>query len=437
MWRFASSGLESGLTFAWLGACLLLLATWSRGAAGLSIPAAVVLGLGPLIRPEFLILSVGFVGVVLAAQWSGDNWRRRVGLVAAAFALLVAYEIFRMGYYASLVPNPALAKEATHSYWSAGWSYFKATFIDTYALWVPVVLLAVTAYVPLVRRYHHDVQRRALLVMAVFVGGGIVDAVYIVRVGGDFMHARLLLPALFLVLAPVAAIPMTTRLLGALLVTPWALVALVGLRSVDDLPRAFGPATTNAITVQDFGLGPGQAGRAWFKGPGVYYYQGRLPGVPSGPKTALATYGVGVASYAFGPNTYVLDLFGLGDAFTSHLQLTHRGVIAHEKPLPYPWIVARLLRPGPQVQQLNNSDFSGPFKFFGWRAIDDPRGESFDQRVADARRALACPRIQTFFHTYEGPLGLSQFVDNLGNTFTNYGFRIPPEPRDALASLCR
>ena len=37
---------------------------------------------------------------------------------------------------------------------------------------------------------------------------------------------------------------------------------------------------------------------------------------------------------------------GLGDAFTSHLRLDHRGTVAHEKPLPFPWIVARTLRPG-------------------------------------------------------------------------------------------
>jgi arabinofuranosyltransferase len=437
MWKFASSGLETGVTFAWLGACLLVLATWSRRTARMATPGAMVIGVGPLLRPELLIVSIGFLGAVIVGQWAGDSWPRRMGLVAAAFALPFVYEVFRMGYFAGLVANPAFAKEATRSYWSAGWAYFRATFIDTYALWIPVLLLAVTAYLPLARRYRENAQRRALLVMGAFVAGGIVDALYVTRVGGDFMHARLLLPALFLVMAPIAAIPLTTRLLGALLVTPWTLVALVGLRSVDDLPRAFGPSTTNAVTVQDFGMGPGDAGRAWFKGPGVYYYMGRLPGVPSGPKTALATYGVGVASYALGPNTYVLDLFGLGDAFTSHLQLPHRGVVGHEKPLPYPWIVARLLRPGPAAQQLNVSSFSAPFKFFRWKAIDDPRGEPFDQRVADARRALACPRIHAFFSNYEGPLGLSQLIDNFGNAFTNNGFRIPPEPRDALVALCR
>jgi hypothetical protein len=166
----------------------------------------------------------------------------------------------------------------------------------------------------------------------------------------------------------------------------------------------------------------------------VYYVNGRLPGVPSGRTTAVATYGIGVPGYAFGPDAYILDLFGLGDGFTSHLKLARRGVIAHEKPLPYPWIIARLLRPGVKLREQN---FAGPLKFFGWVAIDDPRGEPFAKRVADARYVLRCPRLAEFYRTYEGPLGLGRFLDNLGDSFTNFSFRIPPEPRDARAELCR
>ena len=432
MWKFASSGLENGLTFAWLGGCLAVLASWSRTSRRLSVWAAVLVGLGPLVRPEFLLLSIGFVGVVLADEWGSRGWRARLGLLGAAFALPVVYQIFRMGYFASLVANPALAKEATGSNWSAGWTYFLATFVDSYGLWMALLILAVAAIGPLVLGLRRRAQRRGMFVIAAFVIGGIVQALYIVRVGGDFMHARLLLPALFLVVAPVAAVPLTRRFLGALLVTPWVLVALVGLRSVDDQPRALGPNTMNAITVEDFGLGPGGPQGAWFSGPGVYYFETRLPGLPSGPTTAVATYGTGLPSYALGPNTYVLDLLGLGDALTSHMKLARRGTVAHEKPLPIPWIQARLLRPG---VQLDEQDFVGPARFFAL-PIDDPRGEPFAKRVEDARRVLRCPRIVEFVRTYEAPLGPGQFFDNLGESFLNFGFRIPPEPREARAAFC-
>src|SRR4051794_16179472 len=56
VWTFSSSGLENGLAGAWLGGSLWLLARWSAGDRRLSWPTAVLLGLGPLIRPELAIL---------------------------------------------------------------------------------------------------------------------------------------------------------------------------------------------------------------------------------------------------------------------------------------------------------------------------------------------------------------------------------------------
>lgn len=61
-WDFASSGLETGLSIAWLGGCWFLLA----GEGSLrhwATPA--VCGLGPLVRPDLAIFSVFFLAVVL------------------------------------------------------------------------------------------------------------------------------------------------------------------------------------------------------------------------------------------------------------------------------------------------------------------------------------------------------------------------------------
>ena len=167
---------------------------------------------------------------------------------------------------------------------------------------------------------------------------------------------------------------------------PWAIVALAVLRGPEDgVPRAFAVGTPNPITTVDFGVAPGGSERPPFTGKGVYYLKHRLPGTPSAHDPALATYGVGAPSYSLGPDTYVLDLFGLGDPMTSHLELEQRATVAHEKPLPRPWIPARLLKPGSPVTQ---DDLQLPPLFFA-RSLDDPRGESFSHRVRDARRATA------------------------------------------------
>lgn len=423
-WKFASGGLENGLSVAWIGAVLLVLARWSRSNAQLPWWAAVVLGLGPLVRPELALLTVGAVGVTVAF---GTGWRAPIARGAAALAVPVAYEVFRMGYYAALVPNSALAKEASRPYWSAGWTYLHRA-VDPYWLWLPLVVLAAAAYAPLLLRA--DTRVRAVMVLFLVVG--LADALYIVRVGGDFMQARLLLPALTSVCAPVAVVPLRRTTAAVLLVAPWALVAAVSLRAGDDGPRAFGPDTTNAVTLADFGWQPGGPARTWFTGHGVWFLTHRLPGTPSAHDPAVAAYGVGVESYALG-DAYVLDLLGLGDAFTSHLRLDRRGTVAHEKPLPFPWVVARTLRPGAPVDV---HDFELPPVFLA-RLLDRPRGEPFSARVRDARIALRCRTLREFMARRTDAMSVSQFLDNVRHARADDALRIPPEPRDARAQLCR
>jgi arabinofuranosyltransferase len=242
------------------------------------------------------------------------------------------------------------------------------------------------------------------------------------------MHARLLLPALFTLIAPVAVVPATKRFAAAALVVPWALLVIVALRFPGEKDPVLGTTNPNAITAAQI-VGPGFAAKD--TAPGVYVLDHRLPGTPRDHRRAMAYYGVGATSYALGPDVYVLDLLGLGDPFTSHLQLDRRAIVAHEKPLPTPWIAARLLEPGSDVAE---SDFPPPIYLI--RPIDDPAGESFADRVATARRALSCARLQDFMDTYRAPLDAGRFFDNLGASFSNFNFRIPPEPRDAVRKLC-
>jgi arabinofuranosyltransferase len=429
-WKFASSGLENGLTVAWIGGCFLVLATWARAARPLRLPAAVLLGLGPLVRPELTLLSIALVGVVLACEWRATGWRRRLAIVAVAFALPVAYQVFRMGYYASLVPNSGIAKEASRAYWSSGWAYLRGA-ISPYWLWVPLVILVVGAYAPLVVALRRAAAHRALVVTLTFAIAAVVDAVYVVRVGGDFMRARLLLPALWMLLAPVAVVPLTRRYAGALLVAPWALVAILGLRTADDAPVAFLFSPRNAVTTEDLGF-PAHGRPPWFSGHGAYYNARLLPGRASPHDPVVAEYGVGAIGYALGSDTYVLDLLGLGDAFTSHLELARRGLVAHEKPLPGPWIPARLLAPGAPVTA---ADVRVPELFFA-RPIDDPAGQPFATRVRDARLALHCGDLRTFLARTRGPLTAARFVENIFAAPAATRFRIPPEPRDAVARFC-
>jgi arabinofuranosyltransferase len=430
-WVYATSGLEGGLALGWLGLCFVLLVRWTRQGQRPPAALAVAIGLGPLIRPDLGVFTLLFLLTLIVGSWGRTSTREQVRTVALALAAPLLYELFRLGYYGSPVPNPAIAKEAARARWDSGWGYLHRALND-YWIWFPLIVIAFGAYVPLLRRLTRQTDRRAALVAAAFGFGGIVHALYVVRVGGDFMHARLLLPSLFAVAAPVAVVPLDRRYLLALLVVPWALVALFFLPSPTDTRHFFFTAKPRPVTVEDFNWG--RKGLAsFYKGHGVYYNATLLPARPAaGRDGSVVSYGIGISSYALGTNVYVLDALGLADPFTARLQLRVRGYPGHEKPLPAPWVVARLTSPGSSV---DDKVFRGGL---GWGIvpIDDPRGVAFDVRVDDARAALECSALVDLRRSYTAPLTLGRFIDNVVHALGRSRLRIPPEPSVARARLC-
>ncbi|MFD9204111.1 hypothetical protein ACFWDP_38345, partial [Streptomyces anthocyanicus] len=135
VWDFATSGLETGLATCWIAGAWLALTT--RPA---SLVTSLVIGLGPLVRPDLGLVTVVF----LAAQWLvvRPSWRGLFAGAGAAGALPVAYEVFRAGYYGHLVPLPAVTKEASQSLWGRGLVYL-GDFTHPYLLWVPALFVAV------------------------------------------------------------------------------------------------------------------------------------------------------------------------------------------------------------------------------------------------------------------------------------------------------
>jgi arabinofuranosyltransferase len=432
-WKFASSGLENGLFVLWFGASFALLGRWAATSHDLPpLATGIVVGLGPLIRPDLALMSGCFlVAVVLVSR---DRWQPSLRFVAVALALPFAYQIFRMGYYDSLVPNTALAKEASRAWWSQGWKYLRESS-RPYWLWLPLVAVVVGGYVPMLRAYLSTQDRRRMAIVLACAAGGIAHLVYVARVGGDFMHARMGLPGLTALVAPVAVTRFDRKLAALVMpaiVCAWAAVAIISLRSTADRPISF-VGEPNAVTLEDHGWQEGGNARSWFADHDVYF--GTTPvdaelrdDVPS---PAVASFGVGIGSYALGPDVYVLDMLGLGDAFTSHLELRRRGLIAHEKPLPTPWVAARLVAP---TDVVDANDFPIP-EWFLPRPLDTPV-DPFTDRVQAAREALACGQLRALMHRVTGDLTPRRFVGNLWHSFADTRLRIPPEPSDAVRTFC-
>ena len=445
MWDFTTSGLENSLTLCWLGLVVVVLGRWSTGARPPTTAEAVLVGLGPLVRPEAAIYTVLVLALLLGARWSRENWRIRLRVLGAALAIPVAYQLFRMAYFAAVVPNTALAKSAQGQRWTDGWRYLD-DLVGTYLLVMPLVLTAV-GLLACGNRLHG--QRR--LALAVLPVGAVLHTVYVVRSGGDYMHARLLLAPLVAFVAPCAVVPLRA-LRGPALAGPlvavlvlWAGVSGVALRTdglregehtwivdqrssqVDSIDVA------HPVTAEQQGWGRDSDLVAFVEGDQIFLDREPL-GVPPAPGVRtplLATHGLGLPSVSVSPSVHVFDRLGLADALTSRFEVPRRGLIGHEKPIPGAWLNARL------SDELASPDLfvvgpGGP----GVRPLHESTPASWSADVAAARRALECEPLRRLDAATTEPLTPGRAVRNLVEAPGLTRLTIPADPTVAITELC-
>ena len=208
---FATSGLEWGLSIFWIAVLWFLMVYWNnarheatpastpRGHSRLRLPRssyalAFWAGLSWLVRPELALYGAATIVVLLVIH-------RRWTLLAWAVPLPLLYEIFRAGYYGLLVPNTAVAKSASGSDWKQGWRYV-LDFANPYWLWL-IIPIAVIIGIAVLRAG----GRRTPLPVIIMVSCGILHVLYVIRIGGDFMHGGMWLLPLFALVMPIAVVP--------------------------------------------------------------------------------------------------------------------------------------------------------------------------------------------------------------------------------------
>lgn len=476
---FATSGLESGLVMAYLGLLWWMMVCWAQPlrvraeSQWFIVALAFVAGCSVLVRPELaLIGGAALVMMIIAAR----SWRRRGLIVLAGGLLPVAYQIFRMGYYGLLVPGTALAKDAAGDKWSQGLIYL-SNFNRPYALWVPVVLLVPLGILLMAARRRPSFMRPALApdygrvaravqspaaVVIFMVGSGLLQALYWIRQGGDFMHGRVLLTPLFCLLAPVAVIPVAIPdgkdfsretgywLAGAvsvlwLGVAGWSLWAAnspglgddathVTYSGIVDERRFYAQATGRAhpLTAADYLDYPRMAAvlvaldntpeGALLLPSGNYTQWDLVPMIPPGsspavpanqkPQHAVFFTNLGMLGMNVGLDVRVLDQIGLANPLAAHTERLKHGRIGHDKNLFPDWVVAD----GPWVK---------------W-----PPGipAYLDQQwVAEAEAALQCPGTRAVLNSVRAPMTPRRFLSNLLHSFEFTQYRIDRVPRYELA----
>ncbi|MBP2455501.1 flagellar motor control protein ZomB [Mycolicibacterium lutetiense] len=473
---FATSGLENGLVLAYLGLLWWMLVCWSQALRAtpkgrlFDGTLAAVAGLSVLIRPELALIGGGVLVMMLIAA---RGWRRRVLIVVAGGLLPVAYQIFRMGYYALIVPGTAVAKDASGAKWSQGFTYL-SNFNNPYLLWVPVLLLAALGVVLLTTRTRpwwvrhqvprgygwlaRTVQSPAAVVLFMFASG-LLQGIYWVRQGGDFMHGRVLLTPLFCMLMPISVIPVVlpdgtrfTRETGYLLaaatsvlwasVVGWSIWAAnssglgadgtrVTYTGIVDERRFYSQATGHAhpLTAADYLDYPRMRAvltainntpdGALLLPSGNYDQWDVVPAYPppadltpaarqalETPHTVFFT-NMGMLGMNVGLDVRVIDQIGLTNPLAMHTQRLTDGRIGHDKNLFPDWAVAEgpFLKTRPYIPAYLDEEW-----------------------ISQAEVALGCPATESMLNSVRGEMSPRRFLSNLTHAYEFTKYRIDRVP---------
>lgn len=429
-WDFGTSGLETGLGFTWVSASFWLLVTLHAGASRRrQLVSAFVIGLGPLVRPDLALVSLP----MLAALWwlVRPRWQRTLGLAAAAFALPLAYTVFRAGYYGMLVPLPALAKSAGSAQWGRGLAFI-GRFVVTYHVWLPLAALAGLLGVGLARG---AIAARDRVLIAVPVACGLAIVIYVARVGGDFMHGRMLLVPTWLLVLPAMALPLRRATVPALaIIAAWALVTATTTRRLDNGDRDWFTDMDEREHYVGFTRHPNPIDPELFVAVTHHVHtmadarKRRLPPLliwdANGSYTlldptldvevALLAGRLGTAGASVALDDIVIDLLGLANPVGARIPVTHPGRTGHEKQLPAPWVLAEYGHPDMIAKM--------------------PSAER--EPLLAARRAMQCGELAELLASVRDPMTPSRFWHNLVGAWRRTRLVIPLDPFEAERVFC-
>jgi arabinofuranosyltransferase len=420
VWDFSTSGLEMGLVWLWIAASWYVLVSAARSGeinGRRRIGFGVIIGLAPLVRPDLTLMMICFL-----VPWFWLVRPRRIAFdLVAIFALPVAYQIFRMGYYATVVPTTALAKDAGGLHLGQGWTYAK-NFIGPYSLWLTAIFVAAA----LVYRFAARPDRRILIVTIAMLAAGALHALYITAIGGDYMHGRLLLPAFFTLALPASiAVPLTTitrrslLLIGAnVLVVAFAIHSVVSYRPpknplsyllspISDFRAASGAKLHPNDT--QFGLNGNQAAALYAQGVRGYFKLTDMhprPGLD--PNAFVLTLGsIGVPAYDAGRKVWVVDIGGLAEPLAARTDPVPGRPAGHRKQIDDAWYDARF-----------GAGTSSP-------------------KDAAARRALDCGPIPGLLSAVDDKLTAGRFFSNIWHSVSYTTMRVPSDPVVAEQEWCK
>ncbi|MFF0489245.1 flagellar motor control protein ZomB [Nocardia sp. NPDC004068] len=467
---YATSGLENCLVIFWLGVLWWGLIRWSQ-AEKVRLPGLFGLvfwaGLCWVIRPEMTILG----GLALLLIFCAPMPRTRLApLVIRALIVVVAglvpvgYQIWRMGYYGLPYPNTAVAKEAGGAKWAQGFTYLW-DLVGPYYLWVPLLLLVVATAVLLRAGRERDAvsepgerprwwSRRDRLrspaaVVTLLLVGGVLLVAFNLRVGGDFMHGRMLLPQLFILLLPVSVLPIRLPARGAsrrqalLVAVPlaawviavgWALVAanttatnagssISASGIVDErVYYVLNSGHDHPVLAEDYldyprmramvrDIAQTPDGGLLLNSPSFMMWYVAPPPLPipdGGAGHTVYFLNLGMTSMNVPLSVRVIDQEGLAYPLAAHTDRLADGRIGHDKNLYPDWVLV-------DTGMVDRHPWMPWFLDEKW--------------VTQARTALSCPETQDLLASSRAPLTRDRFRHNVIQSLHFAKYRIDRVPK--------
>lgn len=445
VWDFATSGLETGMIFGWIGLSWLMLVR-AFDQVTTTRRAALVASLGFTIRPDMALVTVAIVVAlwfIERATQPTRTWRQRLTLVATATALPILSELFRVAYFGLVTSNTAIAKSASRLWLGQGWTYLW-NFLSTY--WLVVPLLGVALLVlPMWRRWWREGKRLLLLVALAPALGGVLDALYVTAIGGDFMHGRMYLPAFFSVGAVTWCVvrvrALDRVLVGALVVWGAWSCGFARYGDTDHIPmngivneRTYWVTwarNTHPVTLSDYQrwvshkyqlastLAHSLPDIVTWSSTSVHHYllmDHELRKIPAGRYPAhlyVVEENVGIAGYALPSDVFLVDEISLSNPVNAHFEVPIRQRPGHEKVGTPPWVIAQF---APGKTHYRDSFFRG--------------------QIPAAKRALACWPLAGYLNNIAGPLTPSVVWSNFTHAVTWTTMSFSADPVTAEKQLC-
>ncbi|UCG62720.1 MAG: hypothetical protein JSV52_05395 [Candidatus Zixiibacteriota bacterium] len=328
---WATSGMETSLAalIITLGTYTLVCAKdrWQFAVAGFAMVLAI------LTRPEaMLCLVMGGIYILIVER---PVLRALLYYVIPAFVVYMPYWIVRYNYYGYPFPNTYYAKSGNLAYWSQGWIYLWL-FVKTYY----VLFVIVPAAIWLILRMRKQLRAKtgkfdfisrvgllSLLICVPYIA-------YIIRVGGDFMFARLFIPVIPLCFLVIEAALASIRMSAAVRAVIGVLIIVFTWGSVNQ----FADASLDIGGIVDE--------RAFYPEGAVNQAQtqGKLlkrvfTGVDS---VTVAFYGMRAMLIYYSEFPVAIEAHtGLTDEYLAHMPITSRGRPGHEKQAPYEYLKKR------------------------------------------------------------------------------------------------